>query len=248
MKLNRQGVVRLENLHRRIEAWLPPPEQLPLLPKRLLLIRPTVRGDAPAARAYRWAEDVKTRALAEGWQVDDLGGERATRASVEEALSRVAVQRPRLVIHYDHGSELTLYGHAPRRGRQVIDAYEPAIDEANVEMAAGMFVTAAACLSAAQLGPLAIRAGASGYIGYSNWVITGWGSPEEFGEAINAPNYALLEGRSPQEAFALGLRTWDHLEDLMVQRARQAGASRIDARMAGHLARWNRDALTLLLP
>jgi len=249
MKLNRQGTVRLENLHRRIEAWLPPPEQLPPLPKKLLLIRPTVRGDAFTAFAWRWAEDVKTRALAEGWEVEDLGGAHATRARVEEALSRVAVQRPRLVMHYDHGSELTLYGHSPRRGRQSIEDLVPVIDETNIELTAGMFVSAVACYSAAQLGPLAMRSRASGYLGYSDALVTGWWRPtEQYGAAINAPNYALLEGRSPQEAFAAGLRAWERLEAQLFQVARERGANRPDARMAGLWARWNRDALTLLVP
>lgn len=244
MKLNRRSMVRLENLHRRLEAWLPPPHELPLLPKKLLLIRPTVRRDTFSRLSYRWAENVKTRALAEGWQVEDLGGERATRGNIEEALSlsRPVIQRPRLVMHYDHGSEFTLYGHAPRRGREAIDDFVAVIDEMNVEMTAGKFVSAAACLSAAGLGPLAIRAHANGYIGYSTRLAGSLTRPEDFGEAVNAPNYALLAGRSPAEAFRLGWQAWDELA------SRLGAEDTFSGWFDRALAEWNRDGFTLLPP
>jgi hypothetical protein len=237
MRLNAKAQVRLENLHRRLEAWLPEPLQPLPLPKKLLLIRPTVRRDPFARQSHRWASQVKDRALALGWDVEDLEGANATRANVEASLGSVVVHRPGLVMHYDHGSEYTLYGHAAARPRLVIDAFVPAIDERNVEMTAGMFVSAAACLSAAGLGPLAVRSRARGYLGYSDLLVSSLWIPERFGDAVNAPNYALLEGKSPAEAFDQGWQAWDRLASQL----RAEGAAWDAA-----CAEWNRDVLTLL--
>jgi hypothetical protein len=244
MKLKRPTVGRLERILGRLE-------ELPPLAKRLLLIRPRYRRDRfTTSRSYEWAERVKAKAIAEGWEVEDLGGQRASRANTEQALSRIAVERPRLVMHYDHGSEYTLYGH-PRSGRpDAIERWVPVIDETNIALCAGTLVSAVACSSAAGLGPLAVAEGATGYLGYSEPLVGAWldSNIERFGEAANAANYALLEGKSPLEAFVIGRRAWDALRSQLIAAAGPStGPFDIEWWDIG-VATWNRDCLTLLQP
>lgn len=237
MTINSRIVERSNNISRRLEHL----EDLPPLAKRLLLIRPTLSDDYFTRMSHRWSELVKAKAIAEGWEVEDLSGESATRGNIETALSRIAIERPTLVIHYDHGTEFTLYGHtAMRHGLSLAD-FVPVIDESNVAMTAGTFVSAMACFSAAGLGQLAIYERASGYLGYSSALWAGIGDTisDRFGEAVNAPNYALLEGRSPSETYDIGYQAWDRLCSELWE---ESGASLIWS-----MAKLNKDYFTLLV-
>jgi hypothetical protein len=196
--------------------------------KRLLLIRPRVPGDNYTnLGSYVWAEDVKTKALAEGWEVKDLGINDATREKIEDALTN---WNPALVIHYDHGSSYTMWG-------QEANALEPGIDTGNVAMASGHVVSTVSCLTAGGLGPDAITKGIVAYIGYTD-LHTFWTNfPTEFGAAANAANFALLECKTVQEAFDLSWAAYDDLyNDLM------ASGHALEASAALH----DRDCLALL--
>lgn len=214
-------------------------------------MRPSSRRDGYSRVAYAWAEQTKAKAVAEGWLVEDLRGSAANRANIERALSRVVAERPRLVIHYDHGSEFTLYGCPRRRGTYTIDDRVPILDERNVALAAGTFVSAMACLSASGLGPLAVYEGATGYLGYTGAL---WGSltqPVRFGEALNAPNYALLEGRSAAEAYEVGRQAWEtlHAELLEEYEAPSSSLNPLDPDLWDiSCSSLNRDSLALLQP
>ena len=245
MKLNSPAVGRLERIRRRLE-------ELPPLPKRLLLIRPRYRRDRfTTSGSYEWAERVKAKAIAEGWEVEDLSSQRANRALTEQALSRIAVERPRLVMHYDHGSEYTLYGHPRSRRPDAIEqGWVPVIDETNIALCAGTFVSAVACSSAAGLGPLAVADGATGYLGYSEPLVCGWldSNVERFGEAANAANYALLEGKSPIEALVIGKRAWNELHSRLIGGAGPSTGPFDIEWWDIAVTLWNRDCLTLLQP
>jgi hypothetical protein len=213
---------------------------LPLV-KRLLLVRPNIRSDRFTRLSHGWAELVKTKAIDEGWHVEDLSGARATRRNVETALSRTTLQRPSLIIHYDHGTEFTLYGNRASRPPHSFEDLVPVIDESNISMTAGMFVSAMACLSASGLGPLAIYERASGYLGYTNFLCASLDREVQnrFGEAVNAPNFALLEGRSPSDAFEIGYRAWDQLCSELLEENRFFDWA---------FATINRDYFSLLVP
>jgi hypothetical protein len=246
MTFDRDIAERLEDIRQRYRRQLP-------LRQKLLLIRPTVSGDYFTNMSHEWAERVNEKAIAEGWDVVDLSGMAATRSNIENALSTIALERPNLVIHYDHGSEFTLYGHTPERsGMETIDDITPAIDERNIELTAGMFVSAMACFSASGLGPLAIFERTSGYLGYTSALIGSFRIPDRFGEAVNAPNFAILEGKSPEEAFEIGYQAWDRLyeEEADAAAARSGnGGGLLDLEFwdAG-AALCNRDCFTLLRP
>ncbi len=160
--------------------------------KKLLIIRPNVPGDNYTSMfSYPSAELVKNKAIAEGWTVTDLQGNNTNRANVE---SNINTTKPDYVIHYDHGSNFTLYG-------QNANAITPAIDDANVGLLSGRAVSTVSCESALGLGPLAIASTAKAYLGYDelHWVNL-W-HLDKFMEASNAANNALLEGKNFQEAY-----------------------------------------------
>jgi hypothetical protein len=168
--------------------------------KKLLIIRPNVPGDNyTASFSYYAAGQVKTKAIAEGWTVTDLTANNTNRANVETTINSV---KPDFIIHYDHGSSYTLYG-------QNSNLITPAIDSANVDLLSKRAVSTVSCESADGLGPLAISSGeAKAYLGYDDlhWVHLWY--LDKFTEASNAANYALLEGKTYQQAYDLAIQKY----------------------------------------
>ena len=144
---------------------------------------------------------LKQKAIDKGWTVKDLSINDATREKIEEALDDF---NPTMVIHYDHGSDFTLWG-------QETNNSEAGIDELNVDEAAGTVISTVACSSASGLGPAAIGEGVKSYIGYTDLHGFVIGRDAEFGAAANAANFALLEGKTTQEAFDIGWAAYDNL-------------------------------------
>ncbi len=196
--------------------------------KKLLLIRPILPGDTYTTMGSNvWAGDVKTKAIAEGWDVRDLNGDDATRANIEDALN---TYKPGLVMHYDHGSNFTMYG-------QNSGALEAGLDESNIALVSGRILSTVSCLSASGLGPDAITEGVTSYLGYTD-LHTFWTDfPAEFGAAANAANFALLECKTLQEAFDRG---WTAYDDLYADL--HAGGFDMEAAAALH----DRDCFALL--
>ena len=116
-----------------------------------------------------------------------------------------------LVIHYDHGSAFTLWG-------QENNALEAGLDEQNIDTISGRILSTVSCLSASGLGPAAIGEGATSYLGYTDLHSFWTGYEDEFGEAANAANFALLECKTLQQAFDIGWAAYDDLyNDLLAQ-------------------------------
>jgi hypothetical protein len=164
--------------------------------KKLVIIRPKIPGDAYTSDfSYQAAEAVKTKALAEGWTVTDLTMNNANRANVESTINSV---KPDFIIHYDHGSNYTLYGQDSNASVAVLDA-------ANASLFDGRAASTVSCESALGLGPLAVGENAKAYMGYDDlhWVHL-WYLPQ-FTEAANSANYALLEGKTYQEAYNIAI-------------------------------------------
>lgn len=171
-------------------------------PGKLLLIRPRVPGDAyTEIGSNNWAADVKQKALDEGWTVHDLHANDATRQKIEDAIN---ADHPDLIIHYDHGSNMTMWG-------QKNNALEAGLDDSNIALASGRIVSTVSCLSAAGLGPTGIGVGVTAYMGYTDLHSFWTGYEDDFGEAANAANYALLECKTMQEAFDEGWAAYDQL-------------------------------------
>jgi hypothetical protein len=168
--------------------------------KKLLIIRPNVPGDNYTSMfSYQAAEQVKTKAIAEGWTVTDLQANNTNRANVEQTINSV---NPDFIIHYDHGSSYALYG-------QNNNAITAVLDAANVSLFDGKAASTVSCESALGLGPLAIDSNAKAYLGYDelHWVHLWY--VNKFIEASNAANYALLEGKTYQQAYDLAIQKYN---------------------------------------
>jgi hypothetical protein len=195
--------------------------------KKLLIIRPKVTGDNYTSMfSYQAAELVKNKAVAEGWTVTDLQATNTNRANVESTINNL---NPDFIIHYDHGSDYALYG-------QNNNTIVPILDAANVNLFDGKAASTVSCESALGLGPLAIDSNAKAYLGYDelHWVHLWY--LDKFTEAANAANYALLEGKTYQQAYDLAIQKHDEKYDELTS---------IDA-YAASLMLHNRDHLQIL--
>jgi len=160
--------------------------------KNLLIIRPKFPNDNYTSLfSFQACEAVKTKAIAEGWNVTDLQLNDTNRANVTQTINTKPFD---FVIHYDHGGDFVMCG-------QHNNAFENAIDNNNVDLLKGKAASTVSCDTAIGLGPLAVTSGARAYMGYHDlhWVYFAWTS--QFTEASNAANFALLEGKTFQEAF-----------------------------------------------
>lgn len=162
--------------------------------KKVVIIRPKFPSDPYTELfSYQAAELVKNKAITEGWTVKDLKINDANRAKVTQTLTNTIQD---FVVHYDHGDFFVMCG---QNNNQI----ENAIDNNNVTMLKNRAASTVSCRTAVGLGPLAIATGAKAYLGYSDlhWVYFAW--TNEFTEAANAANFALLEGKTYQQAYNL---------------------------------------------
>ena len=125
--------------------------------------------------------------------------------SHEQIEVAINAEKPTLVIHYNHGSNFTLWG-------QESNVLEPGLDDENIAIVSGRMLSTVSCLSATGLGPLAITDGVTSYLGYTDLHTFWTGSyAARFGLAANAANFALLECKTAQEAFDIGWAAYDLL-------------------------------------
>jgi hypothetical protein len=196
--------------------------------KNLLIIRPRFPNDGyTGGFSFQACELVKSKAIAEGWTVTDLQMNDTNRANVTQTINTKPFD---FVIHYDHGGDFVLYG-------QNNNLFENAIDNNNVDLLKGKAASTVSCETAIGLGPLAVTSGARAYLGYHDlhWVYFAWTG--QFTEASNAANFALLEGKTFQEAFDIAYNTYTQKYQQILN-----GGDTLAAAAMLH----NRDCLTLL--
>jgi hypothetical protein len=175
--------------------------------KKLLIIRSNVPKDNYTTYfSFLAGEKVKAKAIAEGWTVTDLQANNTNRANVEQTITNV---KPDFIIHFDHGSQYALYG-------QDNNAIVVVLDAANTSLFEGRAVSTVSCESALGLGPLAVDSNAKAYMGYDDlhWVHLWY--TNDFIEASNAANYALLEGKTFQQAYDLAIQKYNEKYDALV--------------------------------
>jgi hypothetical protein len=168
--------------------------------KKLVIIRSNVPGDNYTTQfSYLAGEQAKNKAIAEGWTVTDLQANNTNRANVEQTINNI---KPDFIIHFDHGSQYAIYG-------QENNAIVPVLDAANTSLFEGRAVSTVSCESALGLGPLAVDSNAKAYLGYDDlhWVHLWY--INDFIEASNAANYALLEGKTFQQAYDTAIQKYN---------------------------------------
>jgi hypothetical protein len=196
--------------------------------KNLLIIRDKFPNDGyTGSFSFQACELVKNKAIAEGWTVTDLQMNDTNRAKVTQTINS---NRFDFIIHYDHGGDYVMYG-------QNNNAMEHAIDDANVNLLKSKAVSTVSCDTAIGLGPLSITSGTRAYLGYHDlhWVYFAW--TNQFTQAANAANFALLEGKTFQEAFDIAYNVYTQMYNQIL-----AGNDTVAAAAMLH----NRNCLTLL--
>ncbi len=195
--------------------------------KKLLIIRSNVPGDNYTTFfSFLCGEKARDKAVLEGWTVTDLQANNTNRATVEQTIRDF---KPDFIMHFDHGSQYTIYG-------QDKNAIVAALDAANSNLFEGRAVSTVSCESALGLGPLAVDSNAKAYLGYDDlhwihlWFIA------DFIEASNAANYALLEGKTFQEAYDLAIKKYNEKYDKLIT---------VDSTAAGLMLE-DRDRLTIV--
>mgnify|MGYP001557806115 FL=1 len=146
-------------------------------------------------------EEIILEANKKGITIKDLQGENANRTAFESFLKK---QKPSLVFLNGHGDAKTVHGHKN----------EPLLKyEENEKLLKGTTVYALACDSATTVGHSAVKQGTTAYIGYTEPFSFLTNKNKEcrpkddelansFKEASNQVGLALLNGKTPAEAYA----------------------------------------------
>lgn len=193
------------------------------------------------------------KAVNEGWQVIELQGNDASRNEVSNTLN----SRPLLdfVLHFDHGDQNAISG-------QNNNSKEVIIESNNVQVLNNKLLSTVSCWSACSngIGSLAIANGAKVYLGYSSTYWPWFGENDclcdFFIDAANAANFALLEGKSFDQACQIGkeahyktadlLFNMSQIIELYVPQSNERDELIDDLTMASALLDWDGDNLTVL--
>ncbi len=124
----------------------------------------------------------------------------ATRANVETEIKNF---NPRLVVHYDHGSQYAVYGETAANAIQAV------LDTANVTKLRARVMSTVSCLSASGLGPTAISNGCSAYVGYNDlhWIVTT--THMAFWACASMVHKKLVLGHSVLEGFNAAITAYN---------------------------------------
>jgi hypothetical protein len=120
-------------------------------PQKMLFIRPKNCHDCE--NGHYALEHAKNYAEGKGFTTIDLPAEQAIKTNIDNAIS---TQDPGGIYHFGHGNETTTTG----------DTEDMVFDVNNCSNLAGRVVYFLSCLTANQLGPAIMDAGASAYAGF----------------------------------------------------------------------------------
>jgi hypothetical protein len=173
--------------------------------KKLLLIRPKIQGDDFTTIFSFPASDLKRKAQRKGWHVTELKCNQVDRRIVQDTIIK---EKPDFIIHYDHGGTFKLYGqeYTERDPSQGV-----ILDSSNIDCLDKAVVSTVSCSSALGLGPSAVAANnrnEKAYLGYAVPMGCEYEFVDYFTRAANAANYALLDGKTFQEAKDIGYRQY----------------------------------------
>jgi len=149
------------------------------------------RADQATEITYAFSQYVKDYVLTHGIEGSYLGDSDATPHQVGRGLALM----PWGFFHWDHGDRETLYGEWTDNTIVAI------VDVSVAGLLRGCIIDTCSCLSAAELGPEAIKKGALAYLGYNE--ITYVSADEETKRVMNTAKIALLDGKTAGEAWQL---------------------------------------------
>ena len=191
-------------------------------PKLLLIIPNDLNDDFTSKFSYPAAALLPNYASQKGWDVTVLGSPSeaiADRTNVESNLP--PNKNPDLVIHYGHGMPTELKGS----GKDIVLNCKGSNKNVPDKLTWAV-VSTVSCFSALDFGNCALKKNRiergqskGGFLGYTGPMGANYGDyKEHFISAANAANYALLDGKSFEEARKIGYEQYtkelDDLHDL----------------------------------
>jgi hypothetical protein len=175
--------------------------------KQLLIIRPKTPGDDWTSKfTFDASCKIASKARQKGWQVTELEGNAANRTMVENCIKK---EKPNLIIHYGHGRLDSLWGQRDDEKESVLSS---GLFDGNVHLLSSSVVSTVSCFSACIWGlggcAAAANKSAKAYMGYDIPICCNFDYQKYFARAANAANYALLEGKTFQEAKDIGYKKY----------------------------------------
>jgi len=198
---------------------------------KVSIIRPT--NDPTAFALGRWAPPVRKAIKSSGHTLcADLRGRACTRAAFEEA-----VRASDVAFYFGHGEYDRLFGKASL------------LDAENVEVTSGRIVMAVACSSARDLGKKAVKAGALGYLGFTERLILPLKNQFALGafrKASIAGMLCLLQGGSLKRAHSQMTQAFDKVVNYFIDGPGQGAIDVIHGGFIWMSAFWNQAHIKLL--
>jgi hypothetical protein len=175
--------------------------------KKLLIIRPKTPGDDWTSKfTFDASCKIAHEAKQKGWQVTELERNDANRTMVENCIRK---EKPDLIIHYGHGWHDRLWGQRNNEKEAVLSIV---LFDENVGLLSSSVISTVSCLSACWLGfgerAVEVNRSAKVYLGYDIPICCNYDYQEYFARAANAANFALLEGKTFQEAKDIGYKQY----------------------------------------
>lgn len=186
----------------------------PVVTRKMLLIVPQIKGDNLEAQFNAAADKLKTEATAKLWTVTELRGTAATTSAILNAL---ATEDPDFVVYYGHSVSSNL-------GAYSSSGPDIAISASNANELSGRTASITACSTLNTVGTAAVKANCVAYMGYSGLyagvfaefgkngpIILNAPVTQEWIDAKNAVNIALIDGATFEDAKAAGRKAWDDI-------------------------------------
>jgi hypothetical protein len=199
-----------------------------MIPKKILITRPSMKGDMATHHTYYWAEPVISYARGLGYDVLDYQKRHVTYRNVSDILKRFD---PDAHIHFGHGCPNNLIGQEEcvltngmssynLKNSKYLDrnhnAYTYRMNddivcdrlcpkESNVGLLKGKHAITYSCHSASKLGLCAMGKGARSYMGFDDYLIFMTDSVETeniFKACLLKYTYSLLDGNTIRIATA----------------------------------------------
>jgi hypothetical protein len=172
----------------------------PIVTRRLLLIRPLRPGHDEEVAINKVADALVVKAKEADWEVKDLKGNSATPNNIVNTINN---WKPDFLVYYGHSLGSNIPG-------QENNQLKIAISANNVSLLSNKTASISACHTMNTVGTPAVKAGVIGYLGYKVSFTGVWGPLlyNDFEEATNAANIALLNGEKYTEAKDKGYKRW----------------------------------------
>lgn len=206
-----------------------------MIPKKILITRPSMKDDMATHHTYFWAEPVILYAKNLGYDVLDYQKRHVTYSNVNDVYK---TYNPDVHIHFGHGCPSSLIGQEqciitngmssynignPKYLRNIFNPYTYRLNddiacdrlcpqESNVQLLRRKDAITYSCHSSSKLGVCAMKAGAKSYAGFDDYLIFMTDSVETeniFKECLLKYTYSLLDGNTIRMAAADTYKEFD---------------------------------------